>query len=137
MAYTLFYSHAMHWDEAMSSVYRVPSYNDVGITKGLYKLCELIDNNYHNVWGRQMNMSFLHYHGFENVEDFKNIYVRAKLYSAIRFNPSQTLRQYIALYQMRIKQCFGKNIKLTNIDNFNIMEFLMHLSIEELLCVEW
>jgi hypothetical protein len=137
MANTLFNSQASHWDEPMSSVFKVPSYNDVGITRGLYKLCELIDNNYNNKWEHQMNISFLHYHAFENLEDFKNIYVRAKLYNAIRFNPSQTLRQYIALYHMRIKQCFGKDIRITNIENFNILEFLMHLSIEELFCVRW
>jgi hypothetical protein len=137
MAYTLFNSQVSHWDKAMSTLFSVPSYEDIGITKRLYKLCEIIDYNYNNIWNHKMNMSFLHYHAFESLEEFKSVYVRAKLYNAIRFNPSQTLRQYIALHQMRIKQCLGKDIRLRTINNFNIIEFLMHLSIEELFCIQW
>lgn len=111
-------------DKTMSSVFHIHSYDDLQITKNRYKLCQIVNNNYHGYWNRKINICFLEYHGFDNLQDFKNVYSRCLLYNAIRFNPSQTIRQFITNMCVKNK-------------SYNILEFLTSLDIDELLCVEW
>lgn len=133
-----FVFHHSQLDSEMSNVFKVPTYEDIGLSKGLLKLCEHIHYNYHNCWNHTLHMSFLDYQGFETLHEFKEVYVRAKIYNAIRFNPSQTLRQYIFWHQCKVKQDVGKAVLLKPQSNIiNLFDFLMSFSVDELLCCGW
>ncbi len=125
-------------DKPLNIVFKARSYEDMGITKSLYKLCEMIDKNYHDCWNRNINMSIVNYHGFDSIEEFKDVYARARLYNALRYNPEQTLRQYVSWQQQKIERHFGKSIPLKRkSDSLNMIDFLNSFTIEQLLCLGW
>jgi hypothetical protein len=125
-------------EESLVSVIKCRSFEDIGISKSLYKICELIDQNYHEVWNKNINMGFLNYYGFDSLETFKNIYARARLYNAIRFNPQQSIVEYISWHQTKVRLHFDKKVSVKkNNGSFDVLEFLLSMSIDELFCVGW
>lgn len=126
-------------DKPMNIVFGVLDLEEIGISKGMYKLCKLINKDCNdNLGSCAVNMSLLNYHGFDSTDEFKSVYARAKLYHSIRFNPSLTLRQFTHLHQEKIKLKFGKHVSLKRrTDSFNILKFLLNFTLDELLCVSW
>lgn len=125
-------------DKPLHVVFKARSYEDIGITKSLYKLCEVIDQSYHDSWNRNVNTSIVNYYGFDSIEEFKEIYARARLYNALKYNPEQTLRQYISSQQQKIEHHFGTSISLKRkSDELNMLDFLNSFTLEQLFCLGW
>ncbi len=121
-------------DEECVGVFGSACFEKVGITRNTYNLCELIDNRYWGSWERKINMAQLNYYGFDTLDDFKNVYARAHLYNALRFSPNRTVREFLQFYSRKVKRFHNKDI---DCNKKNIVEFLLSMSVEELLCVGW
>lgn len=121
-------------DERMVSVFGSASFEKVGINRKTYQLCEMVDNNFNDTWERQVNKTYLGYYGYENIDDFKEVYAKAHLYNSLRFAPEKTIREFIEMYSRKVKRFFGRDV---DCNKTNLFEFLMSFSVEELFCVGW
>jgi hypothetical protein len=125
-------------DKPLSAVFQLRTYEDVGLTKRLYKLCELIDENYNTSWNQSINTSIINYLGFETIEEFKNNYARAILYNALRYNASQTLRGYISMTSLKIERHHGRHVSIKRkSENLNVLDILLSFTTDELFCLGW
>jgi hypothetical protein len=121
-------------DESIVSLFGCACFENLGITRNNYKLCELIDNNFWGPWEKQVNMSHLRIYGFDTVEDFKTVYAKAQLYNSLRFSPNKSVRELLQFYATKVKRFCNKDV---DCNKKNIMDFLDSMSLEELLYVGW
>ena len=121
-------------DESIVSVFGSACYEELGITRNTYKLCELIDNNFWDSWCQKVNMSQLRIYGYDTVDDFKTVYAKAQLYNALRFSPNKSVRELLQFYATKVKRFCNKDV---DCNKNNIIDFLDSMSLEELLYVGW
>jgi len=131
---TSFSFSASQLDERMVSVFGSASFENVGINRRTYQLCEMIDTSFHDTWEGKVNKSYHAYYGYDNLEDFKDAYVRAHVYNSLRFAPEKTIRQFVEFYSRKVNRFFGKDM---NCNKTNLFDFLMAFTLEELFCVGW
>jgi hypothetical protein len=128
----------LQMDESIASIINLRSFEDMGISKSLYQVCELIDTNYHEMWNKHLHMGILQYYGFDSIDTFKNIYARCKLYNAIRFNPQQSIEEYLSWHSTKVRLHFGRKLIIEKQQGrIDILDFLLSMSIDELMCVGW
>lgn len=123
---------ASQLDDPMTSVFGGASFEKLGITRKTYQLCERFDSNYRNTWDEKVNTSFLAYYGYDHLDDFKSVYAKARIFNTLRFLPNKTIKEFMELYSRKVK---SREVDSSNTSN--VVDFLMSMTLEEMLCVGW
>lgn len=123
-----------HLDVSIGSVFGAASYEKVGISRKTYQLCELVDINYNEGWEKKIINQFLAYYGYNNVDDFKEVYARAHIYNALRYSPEKTIKNFMDVYVQKVERFHSRKV---DCDKSNLIDFLMSMSLEELFTVGW
>jgi len=74
-------------DKFISDIFKnVKSYEDVGLTEEQYKKCDEISYKYVEEWNNQISDDRVIPYGFIDMNDFKNYYIRSKIYNDIIYS---------------------------------------------------
>ena len=123
-------------DKTFTVLYKGASLEDFGLKRGIYRACEVIDSNYHDVWNGKFYENSLELYGFRSVNHFKEAYILARIYNALKYDPEGTLRQYMIGHIDKVK--LHLNYEVCKVPNKgNLVEFLMQFNVEELICIGW
>ncbi len=134
MANNMFSFSASQLNEGMVSVFGCACYENVGITRKTYQLCQLVDTNYWDMWEEKVNKCQLSYYGFDTVDDFKDVYARAHLYNLLKYSSHKTVNETMNFYAKKVKRFYQREV---DCNVLNILDFLKSFSLEELFCVGW